>query len=286
MDRGYDTRSPIQKKSSLPRTFALFRGYVFFTIALFFIGFFFVVVYTPLFKIRAVYVSGSMMTPNENIQAYVAKVLEGNWRTLIPFNTVVGVPTKTIEEGILKSFPSVEKVDVNRKGFSYIEVLVVEKNPVFSFCEEQNCVFIDDKGIIFGLSKNSTNTIIEGSPAQFVRRSASAEADTLMLGRELLSQGNRNALNKVITFLESKKLSVKKITLQPLGFFDVVVTDSSTQNSLEFRFRDNKKLDQQLQELHLALEKGLYEKIMQNQVEYVISYIPQKVIYKNTTVQD
>ena len=286
MDRGYDTRSPIQKKSSLPRTLALFRGYVFFTIALFFVGFFFVVAYTPLFKIRAVYVFGSVMTPNENIQTYVAKVLEGNWRTLIPFNTVVGVPTKTVEEGILKSFPSVQNVQVSRKGFSYIEVLVSEKTPLFSFCEGQNCVFIDDKGIIFGLSKNSTNTTIEGSPAQFVRRSASVEGDTLMLGRELLSQGNRNALNKVIIFLGSKNFSVKKITLQPLGFFDVTATVSSVQNSLEFRFRDNKKLDQQLQELHLALEKGLYEKIMQNQVEYVISYIPQKVIYKNTKVQD
>lgn len=286
MDRGYDTRSPIQKKSSLPRTFALFRGYVFFTTALFFLGFFFVVAYTPLFKIRAVYVSGSIMTPNENIQTYIAKVLEGNWRTLIPFNTVVGIPTKTIEESILKSFPSVENVAVNRKGFSYIEVSVVEKIPVFSFCQEQNCVFVDNKGIVFGLSKNSSYTIIEGSPAQFVRRSASIERDTLLLGRELLSEENRNALNKVISFLASKNFSIKKITLQPLGFFDVTVTANSTQNSLEFRFRNNKKLDQQLQEFHLALEKGLYEKIMQNQVEYVISYIPQKVIYKNTKVQD
>lgn len=286
MDRGYDTRSPIQKKSSLPRTFALFRGYVFFTTALFFIGFFFVVVYTPLFKIRAVYVSGSTMTPNENIQAYVAKVLEGNWRTLIPFNTVVGVPTKTIEEGILKSFPSVEKVEVNRKKFSYIEVFIVEKKPVFSFCEEQNCVFVDDKGIVFGFSKNDSHTIIEGSPAQFVRRSASIEKDTLMLGRELLPEKNRNELNKAISFLAAKNFLVKKITLQPLGFFDVEVTPNGVQNNLEFRFRDNKKLDQQLQELHLALEKGLHEKIMQNKVEYVISYIPQKVIYKNTTIQD
>lgn len=286
MDRGYDTRSPIQKKSSLPRTFALFRGYIFFTTALFFIGFFFVVAYTPLFKIRAVYVSGSTMTPNENIQAYVAKVLEGNWRTLIPFNTVVGVPTKTIEEGILKSFPSVENVQVSRKGFSYIKVLIVEKIPMFSFCEEGNCVFVDDKGVVFGLSKNDPHTIIEGSPAQFVRRSASIEKDTLMLGRELLPEKNRNELNKAISFLAAKNFLVKKITLQPLGFFDVEVTPNGVQNNLEFRFRDNKKLDQQLQELHLALEKGLHEKIMQNKVEYVISYIPQKVIYKNTTIQD
>lgn len=286
MDRGYDTRSPIQKKSSLPRTFALFRGYVFFTIVLFFTGFFFVLVYTPLFKIRAVYVSGSTMTPNENIQAYVAKVLEGNWRTLIPFNTVVGVPTKTIEEGILKSFPSVEKVEVNRKKFSYIEVFIVEKKPVFSFCEEQNCVFVDDKGIVFGFSKNDPHIIIEGSPAQFVRRSANIEKDTIMLGRELLPEKNRNELNKAISFLAAKNFLVKKITLQQLGFFDVQVTPNGVQNNLEFRFRDNKKLDQQLQELHLALEKGLHEKIMQNKVEYVISYIPQKVIYKNTTIQD
>lgn len=286
MDRGYDTRSPIQKKSSLPRTFALFRGFIFFTALLFLIGTFIVVAYAPLFAIRTVYVVGSVITPSENIQTYVAKVLEGNWRTVVPFDTVIGVPTETIEKGILKSFPSVESVKVTRKNFSGVEVLVSEKIPTSSFCEGRACVLLDNKGILFALSNGSEYMAIEGSPAEFARRSASTTQDTLTLGSQLLSQERRYSLEKVNSFLASKNFVIKKITLQPLGFFDVSVTLPAMSSSVEFRFRDNKKLDQQIQELYLALEKGLYEKIMQNKVEYVISYVPQKVIYKNTELQN
>ena len=91
MDRGYDTRSPIQKKSSLPRTFSLFRTYILVALLFFVASVSLVIAHAPLFQIRTVMVSGAMITPNENVQIYIAKALEGNWRVIFPLNSVISI---------------------------------------------------------------------------------------------------------------------------------------------------------------------------------------------------
>lgn len=286
MDRGYDTRSPIQKTSSLPRVFALFRAYIIVVGIILVASVFFTFAYTPLFQIRTIEVSGAQMTPNESIQIYVSKVLEGNWRTVIPFNTTVGIPSQTLEANIMYTFPSTESVIVDRVGISRVRISVTEKVPVFAYCKKDTCALVDDKGVVFTFSGRSSYEIVEGSPAQFARRGVSTTDDIVALGKELLPEENRIALNKVRIFLRLNNFTVTKIHLEPLGFFDVFATSGTTNSDIEFRFRGNKKIDQQLEELSLALEKGLRQKIENNLVEYVISYVPQKVIYKNTGIQN
>lgn len=281
MDRGYDTRSPIQKTSSLPRAFALFRAYMIFVGVILVASIFFTFAYASLFQIRTIEVSGSHMTPNENIQIYASKVLEGNWRRVLPFNSSVGIPLKTLERNISQAFSSVDDITIDRVGVSGIHIFVTEKVPASAYCRDSMCALIDSNTMIFTFSGRGSYEIIEGSPAQFVRRSASTTDDMVDLGKELLPGANRIALNNVRDFLLANGFIVTKINLEPLGFFDVKAISSITGAEIEFRFRDNKKIVQQLEELNLALEKGLRQKIDDNLVEYVISYVPQKVIYKN-----
>jgi hypothetical protein len=286
MDRGYDTRSPIQKKSSLPRTFALFRGYIFFTVVLFFAGSFFVVAYAPLFKIRTVSVSGSTMTSNENIQAWIAKIVEGDWQTILPFDSTISIPIQTLEKSIQNTFPSVASLNVKRIGVSGIEVFVTERVPVYAYCKDTHCALVDKEGVVFLISERSAFQIIEGSIAEFVRRSMATTVYDVALGKPLIPFANSIALEKIKVFLTARDFTIEKIHLAPLGFFDVQVTYGEFLKKVTFRFRDNKKIDMQIGELQLALEKGLRQKILEDKVEYVISYIPQKVIYKNTEIQN
>lgn len=281
MDRGYDTRSPIQKTSSLPKTFALFRVYIISVLLVMFVAVFFVCAYAPVFNIRSVHASGSSITPDETIEVYAAKVLEGNWRAIIPFNTSVGVPVKTLEESILKTFPSIEKVFVDRAGVSGLHISLTERTPQLVYCRGNDCAMVDGKGTVFALSERVGYEIIEGSPAQFMRRSATTTEDAIVLGEILLSQFYKTSLDKTRDFLISNNFAVRKISLAPLGFFDVAAVSSDASMEVQFRFRANEKLDQQLYELQLAFDKGLLQKINNQEVEYVISYIPQKVIYKN-----
>ena len=283
MDRGYDTRSPIQKKSSLPRTFTLFRVYILAALVLFGVSLSLVIAHAPLFEIRTVVVSGAMITPNENIQMYIAKVLEGNWRAIFPLNSVVSIPIKTLQKNITTTFPSVASLRIDRVGFSQIQVSLVERIPVQTYCREENCVLIDKDGIIFATGGSLMDIEkIQGSPSEFLRRSATTSHDTLTFGTPLLPLASRISLDKARTFLVARGFQVANVSLSPLGFFDVTAIHKDSQSKVEFRFRDTKKIDEQIGELHLAFEKGLRQKIIDNTVEYVISYVPQKVIYKNT----
>lgn len=283
MDRGYDTRSPIQKKSSLPRTFSLFRAYILVTLLFFAVSLSLAITHAPLFQIRTVVVSGAMITPNENIQIYIAKVLEGNWRTLFPFDSTVSIPTKTVQRNVLSTFPSVASLSIDRVGFSQIQVSLVERTPTQRYCRNGKCVLVDKDGIVFATGGSLMSTEkIQGSPSEFLRRSVNAFPDTLAFGEPLLPFSSRVSLDKVRAFLVAQGFQVVNISLAPLGFFDVTTIHGDPKSEVEFRFRDTKKIDEQIKELHLALEKGLRQKIRDNAVEYVISYVPQKVIYKNT----
>lgn len=286
MDRGYDTRSPIQKTSSLPKTFALFRAYAILVFFIIFGSLFFTFAHAPLFKIRSIVVSGSNITPNQNIEMFTAKVLEGNWRTFIPFKTTIGVPIKTLEESILKTFPSVKTVSTHRVGISHLHISITEKTPEFAYCKSDTCVLVDDSGVVFTTSYKGPYQIIEGSPAEFLRRSATTTEDAILLGGRLFPENTKAVLDKARDFLIANNFSVEKMQLSPLGFFDVHATSLSSRVGLEFRFRANQKIDEQIHELALAFEKGLRQKIDGREVEYVISYVPQKVIYKNTGTQN
>ncbi len=288
MDRGYDTRSPIQKKSSLPRTFALFRAYILVTLFLFGISIFFTIAYAPLFEIRSVVVSGGEITPHENVQAYVSKVLEGNWQTLLPVGSTVSIPVRALEKNITKIFPSVKLVEIDRVGLSEIHISITDRVSVYSYCKDTNCVLIDQEGIIsaIDLKKDFPLPTIEGNTAEFTRRSSVKTIESLALGEPLLQTSQRISLEKVRAFLVSQGFIIQRIQLNSLGFFDVFAVYENGGHKLEFRFRDNKRIETQIRELQLALEKGLHQKILENKVSYVISYIPQKVIYKNTDLQN
>lgn len=283
MDRGYDTRSPIQKKSSVPRTVAFFRLYLISLTIFTALGIFLVIAYTPLFRIQEVVVTGAESFQNESIQAYTVKLLEGNWRTIIPMHSVVSVPTQSIEKSIAETFPFIHGVSVFRRNMSSVEVVIRPRVSAYTFCEGNDCVVIDDNGVIFDvLERSEEKQIIEGDISDFVKRSLVGESQEIVFGAYILPQGPLASLRKATSFLKAERFEVKKIELLPLGFFDIVTVEPISQKQLVFRLRDSSRLDQNLEELKLAFGRGLLEKIQTTPIEYVISYVPQKVIYKTS----
>lgn len=282
MDRGYDTRSPIQKRSSIPRTIAFFRLYtiVFFLFLL--VGVFLIFAHSSVFKVDSIFVSGGTDVENQNVQAYVVKVLEGSWQTILPLNSSISLPGKTIEKKITATFPIIKNAEVKWSGVSKIDIRIDLRLPEYAFCEEDNCVLVDADGIVFALSNRLEGIeIVEGSLSDFMKRSLEVDTKKLELGKPFLDEVNLSSLHKTSTLLKSQNFEIKHVRLFPLGFFDVQAVELSSKKEVEFRFRDNPKVDQQLQELKLAFDKGLLEKVKSEHVQYVISYIPQKVIYRN-----
>lgn len=284
MDRGYDTRSPIQKKSTVSRAFTLFRVYTASFFVLTGIVLFFILSHAPLFKIRTVIVEGGAITANEFIQVYISKIIEGNSRTFMPFNSIISIPISQIKIDTKKTFASVDSIEIQRKGLSTLHVYITDKVPVQVYCKNESCVLLDNKSTVVGLATNQDHLrVLEGDSSEFVRRSATTTKDSIVLGKTLFAEKHLVSFSTVNSFLIERGFEIKKIILQPLGFFDVQAVATNTLVPAEFRFRDDKNIHTQIKELQLALENGLREKINTGTVEYVISYIPQKVIYKNKT---
>lgn len=282
MDRGYDTRSPIQKKSSVPRTYRLFCVHQYSMWIVCGLVLFATVAHSPLFIIRSVIVEGGEITPSESVQAATAALLDGLIVNPLPYNSIISVPVRTLEKKIDTLFPSISGVTVKRSGISQLYIYVQEHGVERAYCVATECVALNQNNVPVALvSPNESREKMTGNISEFLRRSDVLGVHPIAFDAPLLSQSAHTVLMQVRAFLMQEGFRISEIKLHPLGFFDIIAYADS--HRVEFRFRDDGHINTQVFELQLAFSEGLKNKVETGDIEYVILYIPQKVIYKTKT---
>ncbi len=260
--------------------YSLFQVYQYIVWAGLFLALCIVFAHAPLFKIRTVTVSGGNITPSEHIHIATIKFLEGNIASLIPYDSMITLPTKSLIEKLEHTFPALDSIVLERRGFSNLQIQVTEHAQKRAYCTVSGCVALTNGNIPFTISDGMNIEKITGDVAEFTRRGATSTSVAVAFDTPLFKPLTTESLLYVHTFLQDKGFTITELQLHPLGFFDFFVHTAGGV-PLQFRFRDDGKIQTQVFELELALAKGLQQKAEAGTVEYVISYIPQKVIYKN-----
>lgn len=115
-------------------------------------------VYSSILRVRGVEVTGAKHTNVEVVKLDVENLLLKNRLLILPNNNVVFYPNNKIEEFILKTYPSVEKVEVSVSPKKIIKVEITDRFPLGVWCAE-TCYFYDDQGIVFKESFKYTGPI-------------------------------------------------------------------------------------------------------------------------------
>lgn len=114
------------------------------------------------FQIRDITISGTDRESPIRIESMVRESLSGTYIWLFPRTNILIYPNDRIEENIL-SLPLVLSVDVSRKGFSALNVEIVEKVEVARWCDGSDvCYSVDENGFVFSTVASSSAFMYQG----------------------------------------------------------------------------------------------------------------------------
>jgi len=108
--------------------------------------------YIPYFKIKKISIEGNSSVDSEKIMANVSNYLAGKEFKIFPKDNFLILSKKEIVDSILKEFPRLKKVSLNKNFPDTISIKVTERNNEALFCfqnKDEGCAFIDEDGFVF-----------------------------------------------------------------------------------------------------------------------------------------
>ncbi|MCE9628588.1 MAG: FtsQ-type POTRA domain-containing protein [Candidatus Vogelbacteria bacterium] len=165
MGKPVDARKELfkeSKKRSLRRRkilLSLFIGLV----VVFLIGFV-LVLRLNIFIIQEINIVGNKVVKTESLMSLTEKRLAGNYLFVIPKNNNFLFSPFYLGQNIIKNFPDIENVTVQREGFTKLEVKVSERSPKLLWClsavEGDECFYADKTGFLFAPAPNFSDNIL------------------------------------------------------------------------------------------------------------------------------
>ncbi len=278
MDRGIDTRSPISKKSMQPRMLLLFRVYVWAMWICLVLFIFLNTTHARLFRIEAVRIEGNLVVPTELLEAYVAEKIF-NQRSILPRDSSITLPRLRLPKDILHTWKSIESVRIRMEQKTLV-VTVREYVPMYAYCDTRVCVGLTEQGkITTPILGQNTFIAFEGSLRSFTDRGYEREYVSPQFGEYILNADAWNQITQTIEVFEKNNIRVRSVELRPFHFFTITASYGLSQN-IEFRFRADEHHLTRVDNTMLAWNEGLRARAENELLEYVISTIPEKVVYR------
>ncbi|MDZ7725972.1 MAG: hypothetical protein U5L75_00070 [Candidatus Campbellbacteria bacterium] len=117
-------------------------------------------------NIHAVDIRGVESLDEEKVRESVFDELEGNRLYLFPNSNTFSLPVRKIESTLSEEFLRAEDINVLRKGFDELIVVINEREPAVVFCaersgssesgSEEECFLADNSGVIYTEAVNGT----------------------------------------------------------------------------------------------------------------------------------
>jgi hypothetical protein len=108
--------------------------------------------YIPYFKIKKISLEGNSSVDSEKIMANVSNYLAGKEFKIFPQDNFLILSKKEIVASLLKEFPRLKEVSLNKNFPDTISIKVKERNNEALFCfsnKDEGCAFIDEDGFVF-----------------------------------------------------------------------------------------------------------------------------------------
>jgi len=218
-----------------------------------FIGIFYSLFFLEVFQIEKIIVTGEKKVAKQELELLVEERLESR---ILFFKTksIFAVDLKQIKKDILSHFPQIAEVEVSRGFFDTVNVAVIERQALASWCQEENCFLLDNEGIIF-------EQIPEAKPGLILVKTkpGSAELGERVIEKEKLSQ---------ILEINSKLATEVKISVKEVSLISEERLNMKTFAGWQIYFNLKGNLDWQLTELKMVLEKQIPPE-RRDELEYI-----------------
>ncbi len=230
---------------------------------------FYFLFYANFLKINKISISGTQKTEIiTEIRLEVQRSKSGLYFGLIPKDNILFFNTKALEKKINNNIV-LEKLEIKKKLFGSLEIIVKEKLPVLIWREGKDYYYIDKLGIVMGARKFEELEF----DLPFINYGTTTQ---IIVGRKIITEEN-------IKFIQFVLNKFKKI------FREIQITQTviNKKNKNNFYFYTNQgwffilKLDNDITTSIDNLKRLLEQKIEDiNKLEYVDLRIEDKIFYK------
>lgn len=239
----YKKRHKIKKKRSILKSRYFWLSIL---IVLFLGGLFYLFIFSSLFQIKDVRISGNEKVSSDKVRDIIEKNLSTSilfWET----KSIFLVNVKNIDSLITEDFPRIKEVSVKRDFPSAIVSKIKERSPVADWCSEEECFYLDREGIAFAKTEKETNVMIK--PISF---------NNFSLGDSLIE---KKKIQSILTIAKEINLDVKEY------LFEVEKLTVKLSNwEIYFNLKEN--VEDQLFNLNIVLEKKIPSNKREN-LEYI-----------------
>lgn len=201
---------------------------------------FYFVVFSSVFKIKEIQISGDVKIPVEEIKNIISEQINKNYFK----KNIFLVNLKEINRVLLERFPQIAKVGLERGFPDVLAVLVEEKRPVAIFLQGENYYFVDNEGVAFEK--------ISRIPPQMLKIKNSIWISDLELGKGVLSKEKLGQILKIETKLNDLEIPLREVLIISEKRLNV-----ETSEYWKIYFNLEKDLDWQLTELDLLIKKRI-----------------------------
>lgn len=222
---------------------------------------------TDWFKIKSVEVAGNSVEASQNISDITKAQISGNYLYFIPKSNFLLYPRRALKSELLNNFKRLVAVDVSYEGNNTLLVDVEERKPLWLWCVEQDCYFMDKNGYIFAKAPNFSGNV-------YLRASGGLNNE----GGEVVGSkfaGNWN-FEELKAFIEA----IKEKGFVPVGIVITAERDAELllKNGEVIKLSPTKSLSAAHTDLENALASGLIS--TEVPLQYIDLRFENKIFYK------
>ncbi len=209
----------IQRKRSRRRR-QLVWGAVLVLLYFLILGFFWVVLWTPAFRLKSFEIVGAAGVPKDDIVNLLRwQVMDAQWKHVLGFENILVWP-ETLPPEKLAYLPALKSLEI-RKNYRErtLRLTVEERSPFGIWClmksDVPECFWFDEEGVVLARAP-----IVEGNLIPAVN---DYSQNKLRLGGKILSGDQIPNLFSVLRVLAAAKMDVKEIRLEDIALSEVKI---------------------------------------------------------------
>jgi len=204
---------------------------------------FYFLIFSSVFQIKEIKISGNQKVSNENLQEKISPQLTKNfWR--FSSRSIFLTNLSEIKENLFKDFPQIAEINLKRKFPNSLILEIEERRPEAIWCSNNLCFFVDKEGIIFEeISEIPLNNI----------EIKELREKKLELGEKVLEKEILDSIKTIETKLkENLKINIEEFIISSEERLNVKIKEN-----WEIYFNLRKDINWQITELGLILEKEI-----------------------------
>lgn len=216
-----------------------------FSILIIVAGLFYLFIFSPVFQIQEIRISGNEKVEKTNIENLIQNQIISNFKFL-KTKSIWLINLKKINNSLLENFPQIAKVNLKRKFPNTLEVKIEEKKPIAIFCQNDNYFLIDEEGVVYEkVNDERINQFFKILDLTLIKE---IELGERVIGKEEISK---------ILEIKSKLTDDLKIPIEEIAIGPEKRLNVKTQEGWEIYFVLKEDLNWEITKLKVVLENRI-----------------------------